>query len=45
MNSKNLEQKLKVNVKNKELFWQALTHKSYAHMSGIKEDNERTPLY
>lgn len=41
MNSKKLEQKLKINFKNKELFWQALTHKSYAHMSGIKEDNER----
>jgi ribonuclease-3 len=36
-----LERKLKINFKNKELLQQALTHKSYAHMSGIKEDNER----
>ena len=41
MDFKNLEKKLKINFKNKELLQQALTHKSYAHMSGIKEDNER----
>ncbi|NIM03634.1 ribonuclease III [bacterium] len=41
MNLKNLEKKLKINFKNKKLLQQALTHKSYAHMSGIKEDNER----
>ncbi len=41
MNFKNLERKLKINFKNKKLLQQALTHKSYAHMYGIKEDNER----
>ena len=41
MNFKNLEKKLKINFKNKELLQQGLTHKSYAHMCGIKEDNER----
>jgi len=41
MDFKNLEKKLKINFKNKELLQQGLTHKSYAHMSGIKEDNER----
>jgi len=41
MNLKNLERKLKINFKNKKLLQQALTHKSYAHMYGIKEDNER----
>jgi len=41
MNLKSLERKLKINFKNKELLKQALTHKSYAHMYGIKEDNER----
>jgi ribonuclease-3 len=41
MNLKKLEKKLKTNFKNKKLLRQALTHKSYAHMSGIKEDNER----
>jgi len=41
MNLKELERKLKINFKNKELLQQALTHKSYAYMYGIKEDNER----
>jgi len=41
MDFKNLEKKLKINFKNKELLQQGLTHKSYAHMCGIKEDNER----
>lgn len=41
MNLKDLERKLKINFKNKKLLQQALTHKSYAYMYGIKEDNER----
>ena len=41
MNLKHLERKLKINFKSKELLQRALTHKSYAHMYGIKEDNER----
>jgi ribonuclease-3 len=41
MNFKELERKLKINFKNKELLQRALTHKSYAHMYGIKKDNER----
>ncbi|MDH5662750.1 MAG: ribonuclease III [Elusimicrobiota bacterium] len=41
MNLKDLEEKLKVNFRNKKLLRQALTHKSYAHMAGTKEDNER----
>ena len=41
MNLKNLEKKLKINFKNKKLLQRALTHKSYAYMYGIKEDNER----
>lgn len=41
MDLKNLEKKLKINFKNKALLKQALTHRSYAYMSGIKEDNER----
>ncbi len=41
MNLKELERKLKINFKSKELLQRALTHKSYAHMYGIKEDNER----
>jgi len=41
MNFKELERKLKINFKNKKLLQRALTHKSYAHMYGIKEDNER----
>jgi ribonuclease-3 len=41
MNLKGLERKLKINFINKEIIKQALTHKSYAHMYGIKEDNER----
>ena len=41
MNLKDLERKLKVNLKNKELLRRALTHKSYAYMYGLKEDNER----
>jgi len=41
MDLKNLERKLKITFKNKELLQRALTHKSYAHMYGIEEDNER----
>jgi ribonuclease-3 len=41
MDLKDLERKLKINFKNKKLLQQALTHKSYAYMFGIKEDNER----
>jgi len=41
MDLKGLERKLKIIFKNKELLQQALTHKSYAYMYGIKEDNER----
>jgi len=40
MDLKTLEKKLKINFNNKELLQQALTHKSYAYMHGI-EDNER----
>ncbi len=41
MDLKDLERKLKINFKNKELLQRALTHKSYAYMYGIAEDNER----
>jgi len=41
MDLKDLERKLKINFKNKELLQWALTHKSYAYMYGIAEDNER----
>jgi len=41
MDLKDLERKLKLNFKNKEFLKRALTHKSYAYMYGIKEDNER----
>lgn len=38
---RDLERKLKIDFRKKRLVQQALTHKSYAHMCGTKEDNER----